>query len=531
MNHRMKRLSLAVRVGLTAGVVAATGLAQAQQSSNPTTSTQDQTDQNQTKTQAKTLQTVVVTGSLIRRVDLETSSPVTTIDRQNITSSGKPTLGDLMQQLPSIAGNATNPQNNSNGGGVASPLTEGGDGASRVSLRGLGTGRTLVLIDGQRMLNADLNLIPQAMVQKIDVLTEGASTIYGSDAVGGVVNILLRHDFEGAEISLNDGISSHGDGQRNGFSAIMGHTNDRFSLVGGLDYNKYDAVPDSRRDFSAHQLYLSDGAVSVAGSSSIPNGRMQLPGSFAAQYGCTPDSSNHIVVTRDSGSGTSLGDYRCRTSSDTFNYAAYDYIQVEPAAHRRLRARQLQPDRQRHGLPRCVLQPHRVGRTGCAHPGGYRRWSGHLGQCALQSIRGHFQPESDSRRSEQRLRVSDPTHRRGHAHPSLYDQYGTVDHRCARGIGPELELERHHRLRPYRAQPDRRKRAVHPGVAGGHRCRRQHFRPGQQWRGPRRGCRGCGLPEIRNHAATLGRRQRQSLLVAGRRHAAGGRRACIASRA
>lgn len=328
MNHRMKRLSLAVRVGLTAGVVAATGLAQAQQSSNPTTSTQDQTNQNQTKGQPKTLQTVVVTGSLIRRVDLETSSPVTTVDRQNITSSGKPTLGDLLQQLPSIAGNATNPQNNSNGGGVASPLTEGGDGASRISLRGLGTGRTLVLIDGQRMLNADLNLIPQAMVQKIDVLTEGASTTYGSDAVGGVANILLRHDFEGVEVSLNDGISSHGDGQRNGFSAIMGHTNDKFSLVGGLDYNKYDAVPDSRRDFSAHQLYLSDGAVSVAGSSSIPNGRMQLPGSFAAQYGCTPDSSNHIVVTRDSGSGTSLGDYRCRTSSDTFNYAAYDYIQV-----------------------------------------------------------------------------------------------------------------------------------------------------------------------------------------------------------
>jgi len=320
MNHQMKRLSLAVRVGLTAGLVAAAGLAQAQQPAQ---------DQGNTKDQPKTLQTVVVTGSLIRRVDTETASPVTIIDRSNISNSGKPTLGDVLQQLPSVAGAATNPQNNSNGGGVASPLTEGGDGASRVSLRGLGTGRTLVLIDGQRMLNADMNLVPQNMVQRIDVLAEGASTTYGSDAVGGVVNIILRHDFDGAEVSVNSGISGHGDGQRHGLSLTMGHTGDRFNIVGGLDYNKYNAVPNSRRDFAAHQLYLTDGQVSVAGSSSIPNGRMQLPGSFAAQYGCTPDSSNHIVVTRDTGDGSTLGDYRCRTSSDTFNYAAYNYIQVQ----------------------------------------------------------------------------------------------------------------------------------------------------------------------------------------------------------
>lgn len=322
MNHQMKRLSLAVRVGLTAGLVAAAGLAQAQQAPPAQ-------DQAGTNGQPKTLQTVVVTGSLIRRVDTETASPVTIVDRQNITSSGKPTLGDVLQQLPSIAGDATNPQNNTNGGGVASPLTEGGDGASRVSLRGLGTGRTLVLVDGQRMLNADLNLIPQNMVQRVDVLAEGASTTYGSDAVGGVVNIMLRHDFDGAELQLNDGVSSHGDGQRRGFTLTMGHSGNKYNLVGGLDYNKYNAVPNTRREFAAHQLYLTDGVVSVAGSSSIPNGRLQLPSSFASQYGCNIDSTNHIVVTRDAGAGTALGDYRCRTSSDTFNYAAYNYIQVQ----------------------------------------------------------------------------------------------------------------------------------------------------------------------------------------------------------
>jgi outer membrane receptor protein involved in Fe transport len=329
MNHELNRLTLAVRLGLTAGLLAATGMAQAQQPPNGQSQTANPADQDQANSQPKTLQTVVVTGSLIRRVDTETASPVTIIDRQNITSSGKPTLGDVLQQLPSVAGNATNPQNNSNGGGVASPLTEGGDGASRVSLRGLGTGRTLVLIDGQRMLNADMNLVPQNMVQRIDVLAEGASTTYGSDAVGGVVNILLRHDFDGVEVSANGGISGHGDGQRHGLSLTMGHTGDRYNIVGGINYNKYDAVPNTRRDFAAHQLYLTDGQISVAGSSSTPNGRMQLPGSFAAQYGCTPDSTDHIVVTRDAGDGTTLGDYRCRTSSDTFNYAAFNYIQVQ----------------------------------------------------------------------------------------------------------------------------------------------------------------------------------------------------------
>ncbi len=320
MNHELKRLSLAVRVGLTAGLVAGAGLAQAQQPPEPSPQTQGK---------PKTLQTVVVTGSLIRRVDTETASPVTIIGRQNIIDSGKPTLGDVLQQLPSIAGNATNPQNNSNGGGVASPLTEGGDGASRVSLRGLGTGRTLVLIDGQRMLNADLNLVPENMVQRIDVLTEGASTTYGSDAVGGVVNIILRRDFNGAEITLNDGISSHGDGQRRGFALTMGHSGDRYNLVGGIDYNKYDAVPATRREFSKAQLYLSDGMVSVAGSSSIPTGMMQIPDSLAGHFGCAKSRGlKNGNVTLASGNGTSLGDYRCINSSDTFNYAAYNYIQV-----------------------------------------------------------------------------------------------------------------------------------------------------------------------------------------------------------
>ena len=124
----------------------------------------------------RAMKEVVVTGTLLRRVDTETASPVVTLDRANITNSGKLTLGDELQQLPSVSGTHTNVQNNNTGGGGASPLLEGGDGAARVSLRGLGVTRTLTLIDGQRMANPDLNMIPQNMVERVDVLADRKST-------------------------------------------------------------------------------------------------------------------------------------------------------------------------------------------------------------------------------------------------------------------------------------------------------------------------------------------------------------------
>ncbi|MHB1057889.1 MAG: TonB-dependent receptor domain-containing protein [Rhodanobacter sp.] len=324
MNH----LSLAVRLALTAGILTAAGVAQAQA---PQTDTAASSDQNTppSKSKAKNLEAVVVTGSLIRRVDAETASPVVTLDRATITNSGKPVLGDVLQQMPSISGNATNPQNNSNGGGVASPLLEAGDGASRVSLRGLGINRTLVLVDGQRMANPDINLIPPEMIERVDVLAEGASTVYGSDAIGGVVNFILRKDFKGAQLSLNDGISSHGDSQRRGFNLTGGLTGERYNIAAGLDYNKYDATLGARRKFSRQQLYLSSGSVVEAGSSSIPTGRIQVPAAIASQYGCAVDpATDTAMVTLAGGDGSSQADYRCRLGSDTYNYAALNYIQT-----------------------------------------------------------------------------------------------------------------------------------------------------------------------------------------------------------
>ena len=329
MKYDVNHLSFAVQLALGVGLCTAAGAIHAQDSSKTDSSTASQTTtQAASADNAKNLKAVVVTGSLIRRVDAETASPVVTVGRAAIANSGKPVLGDVLQALPSVSGNATNPSNNSNGGGVASPLLEAGDGASRISLRGLGISRTLVLVNGQRMANPDINLIPPDMIERVDVLAEGASTVYGSDAIGGVVNFILRKDFKGVKFSLNDGISSHGDGQRHGFNLTGGTSGENYNIVGGLDYNKYDAVLGSQRKFSRQQLYLSSGAVIQAGSSSIPTGRIQVPASIANQYGCAINSSGTANVTLNQGDGSALGDYRCRLGSDTYNYAALNYIQT-----------------------------------------------------------------------------------------------------------------------------------------------------------------------------------------------------------
>ncbi|MDQ6647398.1 MAG: TonB-dependent receptor, partial [Pseudomonadota bacterium] len=329
MKYGLNHLSLAVRLALTAGIFTAAGAAQAQ-NQTPPANTPTTSDQNTppSESNAKTLQSVEVTGSLIRRVDLETASPVVTLDRADISNAGNPTMGNVLQQLPSISGNATNTQNNTNGGGIASPSLEGGDGAARISLRGLGVTRTLVLIDGQRMANADVNMIPQSMIERVDVLAEGASTVYGSDAIGGVVNFILRKDYKGVEASINGGISSHGDGQRHGLSFIGGISGDNYNIVGGLDYNKYDAALASQRKFSAHPLYLSSGALTASGSSTIPTGKIQVPASIGSQYGCKVKNGS-VLITKAQGDGSSQGDYRCDNYPvDSYNYNSYNYIQT-----------------------------------------------------------------------------------------------------------------------------------------------------------------------------------------------------------
>ncbi len=310
MTLTSSELCKAVRYALYASATAVVGLTALPAIAQ--TSSGEQTDQ---------LETVVVTGSRIRRVDLETASPVFSIDAASIAKSGKLTLGDLIQESPSIAGAATNPSVN-NGGGT---------GASTISIRGLGSQRTLLLVNGRRLAYADVNSIPINMVERIDILKDGASAIYGSDAVAGVVNFVLKSNYQGIEASADYGISDRDDGERKGFQMTIGQSSDRGSLIIGASYNKQDAVGAGDREFSNPALYNSYGTVIPLGSGSIPNGRFVIPRTVAAGFGINcPGTGGSVSVTRDNGvAGTSGSQYRCyrglgNNPNDTYNYSPFN---------------------------------------------------------------------------------------------------------------------------------------------------------------------------------------------------------------
>ncbi|HJW74757.1 MAG TPA: TonB-dependent receptor [Thermoleophilia bacterium] len=227
---------------------------------------------------------IVVTGSRIRRKDLTSAAPVTVFTREQVQASGKVTLGDFLQSLPE-QGNAIN-----------TSVVNGGDGSSRISLRGLGDQRTLVLVNGRRMVgnafssmvqdpSADLNAIPTSAIERIEVLKDGASAVYGSDAIAGVVNIITRRKFDGAEVSALAGRSLHGDGTTYDLAATIGTSGESGSLMFSLGYFTQDHVLADKRSWSARPLNYSfnkdaDGNTigeQSFGSGITPDGHFFLP--------------------------------------------------------------------------------------------------------------------------------------------------------------------------------------------------------------------------------------------------------------
>jgi iron complex outermembrane recepter protein len=139
--------------------------------------------------------TVTVVGSRIKRKTIATAAPVSVIDGEDMLAVGRPSVAEILQRLPSSA-NAINLQFNN-----------GGTGAARINLRSLGVARTLVLVNGRRFVSGgdgadasvDLNVIPTSIIERIEVLKDGGSAVYGSDAIAGVVNIITKKDFTGVE--------------------------------------------------------------------------------------------------------------------------------------------------------------------------------------------------------------------------------------------------------------------------------------------------------------------------------------------
>jgi iron complex outermembrane recepter protein len=277
----------------------------------------------QSEEKEETLKEVEVLGTRIKRADSETASPVLVIDSATIERSGAATIGDVIQELPAIAGAATNPSVN-NGGG---------DGAATISLRGLGDQRTLLLVNGRRVNYNDVNSIPANLVKSISVLKDGASAIYGSDAIGGVVDFQLKTDFEGAQVSVDYGITDRDDGERQGGSAAFGVSGERGNFMVNLNYSDQRQVAAADREFSRDALTLYSGAVTVGGSSRTTTGRYSVPRTLAVANGinCAGTTTNVALTRQADKPGTRISDFRCfNNATDLFNYQAVGNLELTP---------------------------------------------------------------------------------------------------------------------------------------------------------------------------------------------------------
>jgi outer membrane receptor protein involved in Fe transport len=242
------------------------------------------------------LATVEVTGTHIRRTAMETAAPLTVIDRAQIEHSGYQTLFELLRAQPGIRVNNT-PVAMTDGTAYQNNGLSGAIGAAAVDLHGLGPTATLFLIDGQRMagyglaqgefgLVNDLDSIPLALIERIEVLRDGASAVYGSDAMAGVVNIILRKHFDGVALDGNAGISAHGDASQHRGTATFGSAIGSGRLLLSLD--ELDRLPLLGRQ-RAWVADASRAAAKLAGASTdafyFDNGQIDhLGGPTCSQF-------------------------------------------------------------------------------------------------------------------------------------------------------------------------------------------------------------------------------------------------------
>ena len=198
---------------------------------------------------AQNTQRVEITGSSIKRVDAETALPVTVIKREDIERSGFTTAADLIQSLPSMQGFVT----------ASKSVNGGGGGVTTASLHSLGSSYTLVLLNGRRLApyntgtTVNLNSIPLSMVERIEVLTDGASAIYGADAIAGVVNFILKKNSNDGEISITANLPQKSGGKSANISLTKGFGNldtDRFNVMFGLAAEKQKELTAEQRDVS-----------------------------------------------------------------------------------------------------------------------------------------------------------------------------------------------------------------------------------------------------------------------------------------
>src|SRR5947207_1756342 len=287
------------------------------------------------------LQEVVVTGSRIVQSAINSQQPISIIDRAAIERTGLASIGDLLQQV-TAGGKALNAKFNSSGN-FGYPADGGGIGAgsAQVDLRNLSSKRVLVLVDGIRWVNessasgvsgaADLNTIPMSIIDRVEVLEDGASAIYGSDAIAGVVNIITRKKVDGVEVNGYTGALDKG-GRQTEASFTAGGSSDKFSAMFVVSYFNQDAISSAKWAQSSFPELV---AGVLAGSSGTPQGRFvfcdpnapaTVPESCAAGGNYSVTLNNGTTTPNWNPNNPVTNTYHHFTNSDRFNYAPFNLL-------------------------------------------------------------------------------------------------------------------------------------------------------------------------------------------------------------
>jgi len=264
------------------------------------------------------VQTVEVTGSRLRQIDKESAQPVITMTQEEIQKSGLITVGDIINSM-TVAGSPDFSR--------ASVLTSNREqGGQFINLRGLGSQRLLVLVDGKRWTQSvagytDMSTVPAALIERIEVLRDGASAVYGSDAIAGVVNIIMKKNMKGASLSVYTGQNSLGDGKSTDASFTMGANNDTGSIIFGLTRTTQGAVWAKSREVSSYSYGNVPGKENYFGTG--PWGRIGFvnptTGSvLSSTLGGLTGSTQVLNHT-----GGALGDGVGTSSRNPVNYHAY----------------------------------------------------------------------------------------------------------------------------------------------------------------------------------------------------------------
>jgi iron complex outermembrane receptor protein len=282
---------------------------------------------------ARELDRIEVTGSRIKKAEIETQVPVTTLTREDIARTGLTSVADIVQQLTG-SGSSLNTRFNSSGNFGFPPDGSGvGAGSATVDLRHLGSKRVLVLVDGIRWVNeasasgvsasTDLNTIPVAIIERIEVLEDGASSIYGSDAIAGVVNIITRREFDGASASVYYGEFEEGGDTKAGDVAFGGN-GDNYSFFVGASITDQDAIGS---ETNANSAVPVPGTGVAFGSSRVPGGRFRIiqPNGEAIDLVSNAGLSNPLYNPNETTCNRTDG-FHCFGDNDPFNFAPFNLL-------------------------------------------------------------------------------------------------------------------------------------------------------------------------------------------------------------